>query len=238
MQDTLQALRSLQEIDRHIFQVEGELKRLPAELAKRQAEVDEMLGQIERHEKAALDLRSSIKEIEHAVAGQRERKRKLEAESASGKVDAAMLASYTHEIRSVERTVDQAESDALKMMGQVETLDGETKDLQDRLAAEMVTFDAFSANVDAEVLEAEGRLAELQAQREASASGAGPIDPQTLELYRRLLTTREGEALAELSGRICQGCFVEIPRNLAVRLARGVDLVQCTQCQRILVPGH
>lgn len=238
MQDTLQALRSLQEIDRHIFKVESELKRLPAELASRQAEVDDKLGQIERHEKAAIDLRSSIKEIEDAVAGQRERKRKLEAESASGKVDAAMLASYTHEIRSVERTVDQAESDALKMMSQVESLEGETKELQSRLETEMATFEEFQTNVDAEIKEAEDRLAELQAKREASASGAGPIDPQTLELYRRLLTTREGEALAELSGRICQGCYVEIPRNLAVRLARGVDLVQCTQCQRILVPGH
>lgn len=238
MQETLQALRSLQEIDRHIFKVEGELKRLPAELAARQTEMDAMNAQAERHAKAAADLRSSIKEIEHAVTGQRDRKRKLEQESASGKVDAAMLASYTHEIRSVERTVDQAESDALKMMGQVETLEKESLELAERIEAEQATFDEFSSNVEQEIKSAEERLAKLQEDRASVASGAGPIDTPTLELYKGLLATREGEALAELSGRICQGCFVEIPRNLAVRLARGVDLVQCTQCQRILVPGH
>jgi predicted nucleic acid-binding Zn-ribbon protein len=48
------------------------------------------------------------------------------------------------------------------------------------------------------------------------------------------LKTREGEALAELSSGICQGCFVNIPRNTVVRLARGAELVTCPSCDRIL----
>lgn len=237
MQETLQALRSLQDVDRHIFKVEEELKRLPVELATRQAEVTRLKSEIDQRHKAVTDLRHNVKEIELATAGQRERKRKLEAESASGKVDAAMLASYTHEIRSVERTVDQAESDALRMVSQSDSLEKDIVEMQLRLDSEQTIFETFSANVDTETIEAQDRLTELTAKREAAGSAAGPIDATTLELYRRLLTTREGEALAELSGRICQGCFVEIPRNIAVKLAQGVDLVQCTQCKRILVPG-
>ena len=58
--------------------------------------------------------------------------------------------------------------------------------------------------------------------------------PGHLELYRRLLQIREGEPLAELIDGHCQACFVQIPKNLGVRLARGNELVQCPSCDRIL----
>ena len=40
--------------------------------------------------------------------------------------------------------------------------------------------------------------------------------------------------LAELDGRICQACYMEIPVNLVVRVQRGSELVQCPSCDRIL----
>jgi predicted nucleic acid-binding Zn-ribbon protein len=40
--------------------------------------------------------------------------------------------------------------------------------------------------------------------------------------------------MAALDGRFCQGCYVEIPKNLLVRMARGMELVQCPSCARIL----
>ena len=62
---------------------------------------------------------------------------------------------------------------------------------------------------------------------------AEDVDPAQLDLYRRLLEQREGEALAELADGHCQSCFVQIPKNLGVRLMRG-QLVQCPSCDRIL----
>ena len=40
-----------------------------------------------------------------------------------------------------------------------------------------------------------------------------------------------------LEGRICQGCYMQIPPNLGVQLARGASLVQCPSCDRILYPA-
>ena len=54
-----------------------------------------------------------------------------------------------------------------------------------------------------------------------------------LQLYERLLQAREGVALAELEGKICQGCFMEVPSNLYVTVARGTKLAQCPSCDRI-----
>ena len=78
---------------------------------------------------------------------------------------------------------------------------------------------------------AEERCSELRGQREAAS--ADDVSADALDLYCRLLSTREGEAMSELADGHCQTCFVQIPRNLGVRLARG-EIVQCPSCTRIL----
>ena len=232
MQDVLQALRGLQEIDRHIFRVNAELKRLPAELSARQQQLSAIEHEIEVRNGELAELRANVKEIDDTTTGLRQRLRKLDVESTSGKIDAAMLASYQHEMRQVKRTIGQAEDDGLEMVGQAEELEARVKELEERLAGERTVFAEFEQNVANETAAAEARLAELQGQRGDTSSSA--IDAATLDTYGRILTLRGGEALAPLDGQICQGCFVEIPRNLSVRLARGVELVQCPSCNRIL----
>ena len=232
MQDTLIALRGLQEIDRHIYRVQAELERLPKELEQRKDVLVQLQEAITERDFSVKELRARIKEIEDATSGLRQRQRKLEHESNTQKVDAALLASFQHEIRQVKRTVSQAEDDGLSLVSEADEVETGLKELQDRLAEESSEFEAFQGNVAKETGEAEAKLAELVAKREKEASGG--IEPPVLDLYTKLLASRGGEALAELSDLVCQGCFVGIPRNLSVRLARQLEVVQCPNCQRIL----
>lgn len=232
MQDTLQALLGLQEIDRHIFRVEAELRRLPAELAARREALERRMAELAERKRAVFELRTQIKEIEDVTTQQRQRQRKLEGEAMKSKTDAAMLAAYDHEIRSLKRTIGQAEEDGLKLVESTDELELQIARLEAELAEEQKVFEEFRRNVEEETAQAEARLGELR--RELAQHSAEDVAPDHLDLYRRLLSTREGEALAELQGQICQGCYVAIPKNLTVRLARGVDLVQCPSCDRIL----
>ena len=219
MHDTLQALLGLQETDRKIFRVEAELRRLPAELEKRQAELADSERALDERKAALVAVRARIKEIEDITTQQRQRTRKLEGEASKSKADGALLAAYDHEIRTLKRTVGQAEEDGLALVGQADELESEIEERKSALEDSRSTFDEFRGNVEKEVSEAESRLAELNASQTARSSGE--ISAEHLALYRRILETREGEAMAELSGQICQACFVEIPKNVAVRLAAG-----------------
>ena len=105
-------------------------------------------------------------------------------------------------------------------------------ELTEALASQKETFDAFSANVDKEMAEAQGRLDNLQAQRAERTTGE--IKSETLELYSKLIQARDGDAMAELDGRVCQGCYMEVPANFYVRLVRGSEILQCPSCDRIL----
>jgi predicted nucleic acid-binding Zn-ribbon protein len=89
----------------------------------------------------------------------------------------------------------------------------------------------FVTNAEAEMRTAREKLERLEAEREKRLSS--DVDKESLTLYERLLAAREGVALAELEGKICQGCFMEVPSNLYVKVARGTTLAQCPSCDRI-----
>jgi hypothetical protein len=231
MQETLQALQGLQQIDRHIFTVQAEQRRLPEELAERTAKMEEQETKLQDMRTRVHEVRSEAKEIEDLTAGMRQRLRKLESESNKGKVDAALLMSYQHEMRKLKRNISQAEDEALKKIDVGDAGEIGITAAEGQLELAKTVFEEFEMNVATELEEANARFDELQIERnKLSADG---IETNHLELYRRLLEIREGEALAELLDGHCQACFVQIPKNIGVRLARGTEMVQCPSCDRI-----
>lgn len=232
MNPVLTALLGLQEIDREIFKVEAELERLPKEEQTRSEELGKLREKLAAKTQEVTSLRAEIQEIEHTTVGLRQRLKKLEASSSDGSADASLIASYQHEMRNIKRNVSGAEDDGLKRLGRAEMIDEEIATLDAKLKEGEAVFAEFQANVVAEMKTAQAKLDELQSERGTKSSDG--ISASELEVYRGLLRTREGEALAELGDGLCEGCFVNLPKNIVVRLARGTELVQCPSCDRIL----
>jgi uncharacterized protein len=117
----------------------------------------------------------------------------------------------------VERS-EVAEAEAKKLGADIETAER--------------TFAEFSANVDGELASAGARADGLISQRKERIGNRVP--PDVLSTYDRLLEVRAGVALAALDNRTCQGCHIQVPTNIYVRLTKARELVQCPKCQRIL----
>ena len=105
------------------------------------------------------------------------------------------------------------------------------EELKTRVDGAEAEFGEFAGNVDGEMQVAQEKLDGLEAERAKRLSD--DVDKESLTLYERLLAAREGVALAELEGKICQGCHMEVPSNLYVKVARGTSLAQCPSCDRI-----
>lgn len=232
MQSVLRALLDLQDVDRELFRVQQELKRLPQERTAKQAELDKQLARITDKRTEVKSLRVRIKEIEDQTTVQRQRVRKVENEAAGSRADVALLVAYQHEIRTLKREISNSEEEGLRLMELVETLEKDAAALQAKLDEDQKTFAEFSGNVDREIAAADAQRAKLSATRKQRLSKDVPAE--AVSTYTRLLAAREGVALARLEGRTCQACFMEVPTNLAVRVSRGVELVQCPSCDRIL----
>lgn len=232
MQETLSALLQLQELDRDIFRTQAELKRLPAERVARKAEIDKRLARLAEIRHEAKQVRVRIKEIEDQSTIHRQRIRKVENEAASSRQDIALVVAYQHEIRTLKREISTSEEEGVNLVDKADALDAQAATLQAEIDAENKGFAELSANVEKELAAAQKVLDDLESRRKQRMSSR--IPPESLALYTRLLAAREGVAIAHLDGRTCQGCYMEIPTNMVVRVNRGIELVQCPSCDRIL----
>jgi hypothetical protein len=76
-----------------------------------------------------------------------------------------------------------------------------------------------------------GDPAPLEARRDRLLSG---LEPRWLSHYERA-RRRYGAALSAVRSRVCQGCFVTLPRSAAP--PEGDALTLCASCGRILYWG-
>jgi hypothetical protein len=231
MQETIQALLALQELDASIFALKRELRRLPEERAARRAQIDALIGRRDESKKKAQELRVKIKELEDMSTISRQRIRKTENELATARSDMALQAAYQHQIKSLKKDISIAEEEGLTHLTEVETHDAEVTRLDGEIAAAEKVFAEFAANVERESKVAREKLAALEKERATRLSP--DIHAESFTLYEKLVASREGVALARLEERICQACYIQVPVNLYVRVARGTALVQCPSCDRI-----
>jgi hypothetical protein len=231
MQQTISALLALQELDAEIYRLRNELRRLPEERSARRAQIDAMLARKEETTRKARESRTRIKEIEDLTTIQRQRMRKVEHESTQSKTDMALLAAYQHQIRTLKRDISQAEEEGLALVSDADAVEAEAKRMQAEIEQAERVYDEFAQNVEREMAEAAKKLEKLEARRRERMNPQ--VEGEAFALYERLLASRDGVALAELDSRICQQCYMEVPVNLYVRVAKGDRVVQCPSCDRI-----
>jgi uncharacterized protein len=232
VRQTLRILRGLQELDRDLYRLQDELRRFPQEVTRKR---DKLRGESERlaeAEKKLIEAKVRLKEIEDLTTGQRQRVRKLEHEAGEARADAALLVAFQHEIRTLKRDIGEAEEEGLGLVGEIERLTAERETLRAAVAEQEKEFEQYASSVDKEARQTMDRAQALEQKRRER--GSTELSPDVLGQYEKLLASREGQAMAELDGRVCQGCYVSVPNNIYVRLARFTELVPCPSCGRIL----
>lgn len=229
---TLKLLQGLQELDRDLFKLQAQIKRFPEEVTRKRDKLAAEAAKLAEVEKKYTGARVRLKEIEDLTQTHRQRVRKLEHEAGEARADAALHVAFQHEIRTLKRDIGEAEEEGLALMEEIEKL----KLDKERLAGAQAEFDKefaqYAANVDSEAKGTLEKAAKLEAERKKRLSSDLPPDIQSH--YEKLLLSREGQALAELTDRVCTGCHVSVPTNIYVRLARATELVFCPSCGRIL----
>ena len=231
MRDTVQALKALQEFDTEIFRLRDELRRLPLELERRKAQIEAHQTRREEAQRAARAVDLQVKEIEDMTTISRQRLRKVENEANSSRGDAATLAAYQIEARNLKRDISAAEEEGLGLVEKSDASGREVTRLETEIAEAQRLLKEFTANVEAEMAVANKRLDALLAKRKERSTNA--VAQDAMELYQRLILARQGVALAELDGKVCQACYITVPPNVSVRVLRGTALVQCPSCDRI-----
>lgn len=232
LRQTLKLLQGLQELDRDLFRLQAEIRRFPEEVTRKRDKLAGEAAKLAEVEKKYTEARVRLKELEDLTLSQRQRVRKLDHEAGEARADAALHVAFQHEIRTLKRDIGEAEEESLALMEQIEKLKAEKETLSAAQAGFDKEFAQYAANIDSEARGTMDKAAALEGERKKRLSKDLPPDIQSH--YEKLLASREGQALAELTDRVCTGCHVSVPTNIYVRLARATELVFCPSCGRIL----
>ena len=135
------------------------------------------------------------------------------------------------EISTAKKVTTELEELILKTIGETEALQGSIDEGEQKLAA-------FSTNIAVRKVDVQGQLNRLEAeiatdQTERNATAAGLSAP-LIKRYSMLREKRQGIAVVEARDGSCLGCNMNIPPQMYNNLYKGLELITCPHCQRML----
>lgn len=231
------ALLDLQAADIAIRRLEHRRANLPeqqaldehnATLARITAEFADAREELESVEKRQ-------KRLEDEIATVDARRKSEEGRMFSGLITSEKeLEALRGELGSLKGRKSDLEDQLIEVMERREELEGMVESLKQRhgeltgQVAEMtVARDQAATGIDSE-------LEALRAERESKAER---VSPSLRAVYERMQDRRGGVAVAELQGRTCSGCNLELTaiELEEVREQAKTSLAYCAQCERVLV---
>jgi uncharacterized protein len=205
--------------------------------ARRLAEVNEHLAELEADIGIAQDQRSGVAREQARLDGEidlldkkiaREEKRLFSGSVANPKE----LASLQAEVKMLQGRRAQLEDALLEVMVRRDEIDETLGKLEEERAATATDASRLTEEVRGLVGDID---AELSDHGNTRAELASDIPDDVLALYDRIRAQRGGVGAAALVGGTCQGCHTQLPAREVERLRASGGLQRCDSCRRILV---
>ena len=226
----LSRLIDVQEIDKVIQEVTQGLAKLPEELKAGEAALEELkavhaarLQELEDLKAQRRDTEAEMADMEEGIKNSRQRLMEIK----SNIEYKAML----KEIAFKEDQRDQRETRILQFMDLMET--------QNRLIAEQIgqmeeqeaTLVQQRQEVAVQVKKLQQELAELEERRKKVRKA---VPAPLMKRYEFIRQRRNSSAVCPVHEGVCLGCHMNILPQQFIDLQKGLEILQCPHCQRIL----
>ena len=231
MKAELQKLVALQNLDTTIRKLEKDLESIPERRAEIENEFDRRASDIKGLENRRDEAKRERARLENEVVEQRGRVERAERNLMSSKKQDE----YTAAIREADAARKQIGTLETQILEQMETLEKAEADLHER-ADEIASLnsdrDARLKAFDEETRSQSEQLVSARSERDQIFAGL----PKALSgLYSRISTRiRDGVAVAEARNGSCTACFMALRPQMMAEVRRGVEVITCDNCNRIL----
>ena len=230
MLETIEKLLILQDRDRKIRRIKGELAEIEPERQTFKAKAAPAQTALENAKTRVKQIESNRKDLELEV----EAKKQLIAKYANQQLLTRKNEEYralTHEIDTCKADIYKLEDRQIELMEQAETAQKEVvqatrtaNDTRKLLEEQIAQLGTREENLRKE-------LAELQTNREELASAA---DEGARARYERLVRSKGENVIVGVQHGVCGGCHMKLPPQLLVACQAEKELVTCSNCGRIL----
>lgn len=214
-------IRSCEETPRRIAELDKEFELFEGEYLAKKEEYDNARKAHKALEQNTTDLGSRV-----------ERQKARQNEVKTNKEYQAVL----KEIDETKKEITKNEDSTLELMGTIETLGREIKELQKVVAEKRKNLDEQKAILQQESDQLKSRLDRLEAIRQRVRNR---VEPDLLKKTDFLFLKQSGIAVSAVDNGVCQVCHMNIPPQKFIELQRDDVMLQCPHCHRFLYwPGH
>lgn len=230
MSTNLERLLTIQDRDRAIARLQRELRDIPERKKQLQARLQAHHDFIRKAQEELKKTQAEIKKIEGEVEAARQKIAKFREQQYQIKSNTEYRA-LEHEISVVEKQIRDLEDRELVLMEQAEqyraavaSREQDLKKEESRVTEEQQAFDRRLDEVRLEIRKLETDRGSLAEQ----------MDGEWLARYERIYRRVGDFALVPIEHSACGGCHMNLPPHLIHEAHKGLTLVQCTYCSRIL----
>jgi len=224
-------LLHLQELDDRVAQLRTEVAELEAVLAG-DPELESLRAAAEAAERERQAAEERSRAVERELTGVRQRARTLDRHLYDGSVrNPQDLLGLQHDLAALRPHLDELEGRLLEWMETTEAAEATLAGARAAVAAREAERGAQEAPRRERLAQARRQLDEVLALRADAATAAGPAD---LRLYERVAPRRR-PAVVRLEGDSCGGCHLPLGIREANQVRAGDGLVQCSNCDRVVV---
>ncbi|MBZ0169829.1 Putative zinc ribbon domain protein [Candidatus Methylomirabilis lanthanidiphila] len=230
MLQDLEQLIQLQGLDGEIAVLDGAIAAIPVQIRT----MEQQLVQA----KAALD--AAAAEVEQLQKVRRQKERDLDEAGRELKKRQGRLfeiktnQEYTATLKEVEGLKQKISTLEEEILIGLDDIDSAVKIRNQETEKVRVTEAEFLKNKqqrEDELRKLQDRVSILRKTRERRS---GSVEASLLQVYLRLLKSRDGLAVANATGRSCEGCHVALTPQLYNEVRRNEAIRTCEGCGRIL----
>ncbi len=230
MSSNIERLLSLQEYDRKIRKLTNEIDDLPNRRAQCKRRLEAEREAVEGIRKSLRHNEVQIHEREAEAEQLREKIRKYREQQFLIKSNEEYRA-LEHEIEQTEEMIRKTEDDELSLLESAEKLRLEIASHERTLRDTERSVEEDLNMLDERLQAIRTELSELQRERQSLSL---KIQPDWLTRYERIMAHVHDVAIVPIENNACGGCHMKLPTQVVHDVHKGLDLVFCTYCGRIL----
>ena len=226
----IEGLLVLQDRDRRLIRLRAELETVAPQRMLLRGKATHAQAALDEAKRRLGAAESERKTLEQEAATLRQRIQKLQAEQQATRSNDQYKA-FQHQIESNEADIRRIEDREIELMERVEALSKEVHAAGAVATAQRKETDQQVADVDAREANLKAELASVIEQR---AQHAASLDPAAVGRYERILKTRGDNVVVGVNRQTCGGCHVKLPMQVFLHAKAQNDLVNCSNCGRLL----
>ena len=139
-----------------------------------------------------------------------------------------------NEIDFSKNALGGLEEQILKLEQQIEDLSGPASEADARMIQERIRVDAERGALEQEATRISNRLADLTSLRDLIVK---ELPPGFYTRFEAICRARAGVAVSKIQGEACSACRMRLRPHLINQVRRGLELITCDSCRRILYWG-